>query len=460
MSAGLGHNDSMLLRELFRLAWPVLVAQLAVMANGVADTVMAGRLSAIDLAAVGIGASVYITVFVTAMGVLLALSPMVAHHYGAGRSAAVGAEVRQAAWLALFLAVVVVVLLRNPEPFLALSRLQPEVEDKVRQYLDAVSWSAPPTLMFRVYYGFSSGIGQPRPVMVLNLLGLLLKVPLNAVFMFGMLGAPAMGGPGCAVASAITGWLVFLTMLWWCRRNAEYAPYRLFARLEAPSWRAMKPLVSLGLPIGATFLVDVTAFTFMALFVARLGPAVSGAHQIASNLAALAFMLPMALGNATGVLAGHALGAGDPARARRAALAGLATGAVLALAVAAAISLLAPQIAGLYTPDAGVGGIATTLIAWVALYHVFDGVLAVAVNVLRGYKKATVPMVIYALALWGVGLGGGYVLGLTELAGPARGAEGYWQAAAASLAFAGVLVTGYLLRISAYRVPVAAATSP
>ncbi|MBL8490000.1 MAG: MATE family efflux transporter, partial [Rhodocyclaceae bacterium] len=89
----------MLLRELFRLAWPVLVAQLAVMANGVADTVMAGRLSAVDLAAVGIGASVYISVFVTAMGVLLALSPMVAHHYGAGRSDAVGAEVRQAAWL-------------------------------------------------------------------------------------------------------------------------------------------------------------------------------------------------------------------------------------------------------------------------------------------------------------------------------------------------------------------------
>ncbi|MBL8490798.1 MAG: MATE family efflux transporter, partial [Rhodocyclaceae bacterium] len=176
--------------------------------------------------------------------------------------------------------------------------------------------------------------------------------------------------------------------------------------------------------------------------------------------AALAFMLPMALGNATGVLAGHALGAGNPARARRASLAGLATGAALALAVAGTIALLAPQIAGLYTPDAGVAGIAATLIAWVAVYHVFDAVLAVAVNVLRGYKKAAVPMVIYALALWGVGLGGGYVLGLTDLAGPARGAEGYWQAAAASLALAGVLVTGYLLRISAYRAPAAAATSP
>ena len=111
-----------MLRELYRLAWPVLVAQLAVMANGVADTMMAGRLSAEDLAAVGIGASVYITVFVTAMGVLLALSPVVAHHYGAGRRKEIGADLRQAAWLALFLAAAVVLLLRFPDPFLALSR--------------------------------------------------------------------------------------------------------------------------------------------------------------------------------------------------------------------------------------------------------------------------------------------------------------------------------------------------
>ncbi|MBL8488342.1 MAG: MATE family efflux transporter [Rhodocyclaceae bacterium] len=449
----------MMLRELYRLAWPVLVAQLAVMANGVADTMMAGRLSAEDLAAVGVGASVYITVFVTAMGVLLALSPVVAHHYGAGRREEIGADIRQAAWLAMFLAVAVVLLLRFPDPFLALSRLRPDVDAKVRDYLDAVSWSAAPMLMFRVFYGFSSGIGQPRPVMLLNLLGLLLKVPLNAVLMFGLLGAPRLGGPGCAVASAITGWLVFLAALWWCRRNPEYAPYGLFARFEAPSWMAMKPLVSLGLPIGATFLVDVTAFTFMALFVARLGPEVSGAHQIASNLAALAFMLPMALGNATGVLAGHALGAGDRPRARQAALAGLGVGFAMALVAAAAIALFSRQIVALYTPDATVGAIAGSLLLWVALYHVFDGVQAVAVNVLRGYKKATVPMVIYAVSLWGIGLGGGYVLGLTDLAGPARGAVGYWQAAGASLAMAGVLVTLYLLRISAYPSPAPARTT-
>ncbi len=437
-----------MLRELYRLAWPVLVAQLAVMANGVADTVMAGRLSAEDLAAVGIGASVYITVFVTAMGVLLALSPVVAHHYGAGRRKEIGADIRQAAWLALFLAAVVVLLLRFPEPFLALSRLRPEVDAKVRDYLDAVSWSAAPMLMFRVFYGFSSGIGQPRPVMMLNLLGLLLKVPLNVVFMFGLLGAPRLGGPGCAVASAITGWIVFSTMLWWCTRNAEYAPYGLFERFEGPSWKAMKPIVSLGLPIGATFLVDVTAFTFMALFVARLGPEVSGAHQIASNLAALAFMLPMALGNATGVLAGHALGAGDRRKARHASLAGLGVGFAMSLVVAAAIGLFARPIAVLYTPDANVGTIAAGLILWVAAYHVVDGVQAVAVNVLRGYKKATVPMVIYAVSLWGVGLGGGYVLGLTDLAGPARGATGYWQAAAASLLLAGGAVVAYFLAVS------------
>jgi MATE family multidrug resistance protein len=314
-------------RELLHLAWPVLIAQAAVMANGVIDTLMAGRLSPVDLAAVGIGASIYATVFVTAMGVLLALTPVVSHHYGAGRYTEIGADVRQCAWLALGLSLLAFAVLKNPDPLLNFSRLTPEVELKVRAYLDGVAWAVPGVLFFRVFFGFTTGIGRPRPVMAFNLLGLLLKVPLNWVFMYGHFGLPAMGGAGCGWSTAVIMWTV-ATLAWlWCRRDADYAPYDVFARFDPPRPAALRELLVLGLPMGATFMVDVTAFTFMALFIARLGPEVSAAHQIAANVAVFVFMVPIALGSATGVLVGQALGAGESRRARHAGLLGLASAA-------------------------------------------------------------------------------------------------------------------------------------
>lgn len=437
-----------MLRNLFHLSWPVLIAQLAVMANGVIDTIMAGRLSAIDLAAVGIGASIYIAVFVSAMGVLLALTPTVAHLYGGTRHAEIGEEVRQSAWLALFLAGIVIVVLRHPEPFLLLSRLTPAVETKVRAYLDAVSWSVLPSLLFRVFYAFSTGIGRPRAIMAFNLIGVMLKVPLNMLFIYGTFGFPALGGPGCAVSTAVISGLSCLLAWSWCAAADEYRPYRIFAGLSMPRLAKLASLLKLGLPIGATFFVDVTAFTFMALFIARLGPATSGAHQIAANLAALTFMLPLALGNAASVLAGQALGANDPRRAQHAGLTGMA----VALALGAVTSLMlwfgAGTIAGLYSKDNEVRQAATVLIGYVAVYHLFDALQAVAVSLLRGYKKTAVPMVIYAVALWGVGLGGGYLLGLTDWIARPSGAAGFWLAAILSLALAGVLVAGYFVRIS------------
>lgn len=443
-----------LVGELVRLGWPVLIAQLAVMANSVIDTVMAGRYGTLDLAAVGIGSSIYFSVYVALMGVLLALTPIVAHLYGAGRHADIGEELRQSAWLAAALALVSLALFAYPEPFLAVARLELVVEVKVRAYLHALAWSVPASLLFRVFYCFSTAISRPRTVMALTLVGLVLKVPANWVFMYGNLGAPELGSTGCAVATALIYWIVCALAWVWCWFEPGYRPFRLFARWSWPNAKALGRILSLGLPIGLTFLIDVTGFTFMALFIARLGALYSAAHQIAANLAALTFMLPLALGNAASVVVGQSLGARQPARARAAGFAGLALALVCAAVVSAGLYFFANRIAGLYTGDAALRRVAAGLIAFVAVYHLFDAVQAVVVNVLRGYKRAVVPMLIYAIALWGVGLGGGYAVGLTsvDLAWlglyPPLGVPGFWLAAIASLALASSLVTAYFLRVS------------
>ncbi len=434
--------------ELIRLAGPVYVAQIAMMANGVIDTVMAGRLSAVDLAAVGIASSIQVTILMSLMGVLLALPPLVAHIYGSGKLAEVGREIHQSVWVSLVIGVIAVLLLRNPAPFLAISDLQPAVEAKVRAYLDASAWGVPAAIAFRIYFGLFTGIGRPRSVMHFNLAALLLKLPLNAMFMYGWLGAPALGAPGSAVATSIDYWLIAALAWGWCLYSPRYAAFRLRTRIAPPDPTAIAAFLKLGVPIALTFVADVTAFTFMALFIARLGPVVSAAHQIAASLAAFAFVLPLSIGNATAILAGQALGAGRPQLARQMCGRGIGLGMAFGIVVSLTLWLGAGRIAELYTNDLHVQLLAAPLIVLVGYYHLADALQAVAVNALRGYKRSAIPMLIYTTCLWGVGLGGGVLLGLTDRLGPARGAPGFWLAAIVSLGLVAGLVALYLDRVS------------
>jgi len=436
-------------RDIARLAWPIFIAQIAILANGVIDTVMAGRYSTLDLAAVGIGTSVYVTLFITLMGVLFALTPTIAQLQGGGRHAEIGEEVRQSAWLALALAAISLAALTHPGPLLGLSKLAPDVEAKTRAYLDAVAWGVPAALLFRVFAAFLTAISRPRAVMALNLLGLALKVPLNWAFMYGKLGLPELGGAGCGAATSAIAWIVCAVAWLWCYLARDYARYGVFARWSWPRLKAQWQLVALGVPIGATFFVDVTAFTFMALFIARFGALYSGAHQIAANLAALCFMLPLSIGNAASVLVGQAIGADEPGRARATGVTALALGTGCGILLGATIFLAAAPIVRLYTADPAVRAIAAGLLAYVAVYHVFDAVQVVVVNVLRGYKHALVPMLIFGVALWGIGLGGGYALGIAGIGvGAPSGASGFWLAGVIGMALAATLVTTYFLRVS------------
>ena len=460
-------------KQIVHLGWPVLVAQLATMANSVIDTVMAGHYSARALATVGLGSSIYFSIFITLMGILIALSPVTAQHFGAGRHAAITHDVRQGLWMALMLSAIGIVLLRFPDPFLTLSGMRPDIAADVRTYLQALMWAAPAMLAFRVFASFSTAVSQPRAVMVIQLLGLLLKIPLNWILMYGKFGVPEMGGIGCAWALAIEAWLMLAAALLWLRFGPGLRRYQVFAQVDPIDWRAQWQIIKLGLPIGISFLIDVTSYTFMALFIARLGEAHSAAQQIAANLGALAYMVPLAIANAAAVVTGQLIGAGDMQRARAAGWTGLGICLITSLCVAALILTLHTPITRAYTADAQVAALAGPLAALVAVFHVFDALNAVAANVVRAYKKAVVPMVAFALALWIVGLGGGYMLafGASTAAGAGGGAasstgtvgntaaalapllsplgaQGFWIGAIAGMALAAAICAAYFNLVS------------
>ena len=444
-----------LLRGIYDLAWPVLVAQLAVMAFALIDTLMAGRYATEDLAAVGIGASIYFSVFVALMGVLLAVTPIAAQLLGAGRFHAIGEQVRQAGWLTVVLAALSVIVFSYPDPLLALIGASSAVEAKVRSYLAIAAWGAPAGLGFRLFASYTTAVSLPRPMMLLNLAGLAVKVPLTVVFVFGYLGVSPMGAAGCALATTIVNWLLCIFAWVWCAVAADYRRYAVFARWSWPCWRDQVRLLALGVPIGMTIMVDVTAFTFMALFIARLGAVNSAAHQIAANVAALMYMLPLALGNAVSVLVGQAIGARAFPLARNTGFMGIGIAIVLAVVTGSALALSAGNVAALYSSDDAVRTLAATLLLIVGGYHLFDAILVVAVSALRGYKRTVVPLVFNVLGLWGVGLAGGYALGLTDAldlrwAGMATplGTPGFWMAAVVGMLVATIGIVGYFFMVS------------
>jgi MATE family multidrug resistance protein len=440
--ATLGTNG----RRIAALAWPVLVGQLCVLAFGTVDTLLVARAGTAELAAFAVGAAAYITVFIGLMGVVMAISPIAGQLYGAGEHAKAGRQVHQALWVAAGLAVLGSSLLAFPYPFLALSRVGPEVADKVRGYLLALAFSLPASLLFTVYRGFNTAVSRPKAVMKLQLGGLALKVPLSAALVFGVpsLGVPALGVTGCGIATCIAMWAQLLAAVAVLRRDPFYAPFRLGGRgLDRPDARALREHIKLGLPMGASILVEVTGFAFMAIFIARLGSTPVAAHQLAANLVSVMFMVPLALSSATSTLVAQQVGAGQVVQARRMGWHGLLIGCGVAAAMGLIVFVFRAPVLGLYTRDASVVAAALPLVAWLVVFHVADAAQTVAAFVLRAHKVVTVPMLIYVGALWGVGLGGGYALAF-NLSGTVpkalQGAPGFWMASTVGLVVAGSLL--------------------
>ncbi|MHA7202981.1 MATE family efflux transporter, partial [Burkholderia pseudomallei] len=305
------------IRRIAGLAWPVLVGQLAIIAFGVIDTAMVGRFSALDLAALGLGMSIYVSIYIGLTGILSALQPIAGQLYGARRYAEIGEEVRQAMWLAVLLAAPGFLLLHFPHPLLRLAHAPAELTDRTVAYLRILSFGLPASLLFRIYNALTNAAGKPRLAMILQVGALAVKVPLNLWFIFGGLGVPALGGPGCGLASTLINWALAIVGFTLLARLDVFEPLAIFARFTRPVWHRQKALLVLGVPMGLSYLIEVTSYTFMALFIAQFGTTTLAGHQIAGNIGAVLYMTPLSIGVASSTLVARALGAGrfDEARA-------------------------------------------------------------------------------------------------------------------------------------------------
>lgn len=437
-------------KTLALLGAPILVAQLAQMANAVIDTVMAGHASAEDLAGVGIGASLWVPVLLLFIGVLSALQPTISGHRGAGEFARIMPVTWQGLYIAGVASVVMILLLVNTRPVLDLLRLDAQTADITHGYLAAFAWGIPPLLALHALRGLTDGLGHTRVIMVFSLLNTLFNLPLNYIFIYGKLGLPAFGGIGCGWAATLANYISVLALLVYLNRSKAYAQFHLLSGWVAPHWKEIKQLLRLGLPIGFTMFVEVSMFAFIALFLAPLGPKVVAGHQIVLNVISLLFMVPLSLGMALTLRISFLLGAQAPQQARLLARSALLLALGMALVYVPFLLAFRSAIASLYTGDTEVRAVAIYLLGFAAIFQVADVIQVTAINALRGYRDTRVPMLIILLSFWIVAFPVGYFLTFTDVLGPSMGAAGFWIALIVGLAIASVLLTWRLFRVSRF----------
>lgn len=426
-----------------RHALTVLTGQLAVMAFGVTDTIVAGRHGEASLAALSVGSAIFISVYVALMGILQTLMPVWAEQRGARNPGAIGKSLRQALYLCAVASAVGMFILLSPGPLLRWTEVPQALRTDVGRYLAVLALALPPALLFRIYSTLNQAIGRPQLVTWLQVGSLFIKLPLSIWFTFGGAGLPAQGVVGCAWATFVVNVSMLVLAFWLLRTQDLYAPLRIWQRMERPHWPTILGFARLGVPAGLAILVEVTSFTLMALFIARQGTVATAAHQIAANVAAVLYMVPLSLAIATSARVSYWLGAGNTAQARGVVFIGFRLSALIGVALTAILLIANEALAGLYSSSAAVVGVTGGLLLWVAAYHAADAVQTLCVFVLRSYRVTIAPLVVYCLLLWGAGLGGGYVLAYHGFGpwAPMGSPAPFWAASALALAItAGLFV--------------------
>lgn len=434
------------LKVISRHAGTVLVGQLAIMAFGVADTVIAGRYSDQALAALSVGSALYISVYVGLIGIVQALLPIWSEMLGARRHEAVGASVRQSMYLCGFIVAAGMAAMLFPGALLRWAQVPELMRDEVQHYLAVLAFAFAPSLLFRIYSTFNQALGKPLLVTWLQVGALLVKIPLSIWLVAGGAGVEPMGAVGCAWATLIVNYLLLVLAVLMLRTRPLYTPYRLWERMERPDWSQIGNFARLGIPGGLAYLVEVTSFTLMALFIARLGTVASASHQIASSVAAVLYMMPLSMAIACSARVSFWIGAGRPDYAKRVVLLGLKLTGVAALTLAAFVSMAGPLLASWYSGSPEIVALASSLLVWVAFYHVADATQALTAFLLRCYRITIVPLALYGVLLWGLGLLGGYRLAYEGIAGhPAtQSAASFWAASTVAIALVAACFLGLL----------------
>ena len=423
------------LREMARIAAPIVLVSVGIQAMGVVDALMVGRLGGYAIASVALGNFYFFNVSIFGIGLLYAIDPVVAQGVGSGDRVAVARGVQRGVLLALASAVVIMLALLPGEWVLGALDQPADVVGPTAEYTRRRLLGAVPFLLFNVGRQTLQAMGPVRPIVFAVLAANVVNALANYALIYGHFGLPALGVVGAGWATAIANWTMSALLLWlaWPLLRDTLRPWHR----ESLAWAPLRRMVGIGAPIGTQWFFEAFAFGITTIFMGWMGTASLAGHEIALNMAALTFMVPLGFSGAAAAVVGRAIGRGDLPAARRDAAAAIVC-AVLFMSGSATVFLLVPEyLASRYTADAATLAVAVSLIPIAGVFQVFDGTQAVTSGVLRGTGDTRIPAILHMVAFWGVGVPLGAALGF----GTSLRERGLWWGLTAGLAAAAVLQT-------------------
>ena len=426
--------------QISRIALPIIAAQLLQMSMGVIDTVMAGRIDALSIAAIALGASIWFFIILIGIGILMAFTPIISQHIGADNHPLIREELRQGIWLSITVGLCLIILIVLLAQIMPVLGIKENIIPAASDYIIWVAWSLPFTCLYMVPRTFNEANGNTLPMMWIQLAVLPLNVLGNYLFMYGSFGFPEMGASGAALSTGIAQAVGCIALYYYTVHAPRFQTYDLRKRMTPPDWSHIFRIFKLGFPIAIATAMESGLFTATALLMGRFGVDAAAGHQIAINVASLAFMVPLGVSMSLTVRVGQAIGAKQMLTAKQRGILGIQVCGLITCTSAFILWQFGDTIASWYTHETVVVGIATQLLALAALFQIVDGLQVGAVGVLRGFKDTTIPMLIAVFCYWVIGMGTALWFGVFGEMGPA----GLWLGLVTGLFFAAIALNARL----------------
>ena len=412
-------------KQLIKIGVPIFGSQMSYMLMGATDVVVAGRASANDLAGLALGTAFGNAIWFFVSGVIFSVTPIIAQLYGAKKFIEIGKKLREILWIALFLSIFIVLIFTNLDLILDQLPTKKGITKISGDYLKAVSIG---TAFFTIYTClrcYSEGMTLTKPIFVIAFCGMLLNIPLDIIFVYGLFGAPKLGGVGCGIATSIIGFLMMITLIIYINVSKNYKETKPFSEFTPFSMETTKEVFKLGLPIGIGIFFELSMFSGAAIILSVFGEIVVAGHTVAINIASLFFMVPLSIGLAAATRVGNLIGEKNPNQAKFASFSAIYLCSFTALINSIIILLFGSFIVGLYTTEVLVKELAITLILFAAIFQLPDGVQMGALGSLRGYKDTFAPMILLFISFWIFAMPIGYFLTNYGFNNPLE-AEGMW----------------------------------
>ncbi|MGE4589016.1 MAG: MATE family efflux transporter [Acidaminococcaceae bacterium] len=420
----ISENTRAKLRDILSVMLPIFVTQLAVMGMSFFDTVMSGQAGAADLAGVAIGSNIWMPIFTSLNGILMALMPIVAQHVGASRRKEISHAVMHGIYLAFIIGIIVIFAVWFfIDDALLIMKLEPNVQRIAAEYFKALTLGIIPIFICSILRGFVDTLGYTATTMRIFLLTLPLNVVFNYIMIFGKFGFPRLGGVGAGYATSLSYWLVSLFFLFVINRIDKLRSYNVFLTWRQFSVKLIKEHLHIGIPIGISIFFETSIFGVVALFMAKFGTIAIAAHQAAINFTSLLYMLPLSFSLALTILVGIKVGAKKYDEAAAYGRIGIMTNLTLALFFVLLLAFGREYVAKLYSQDQKIIKLAGEFLFYAAFFQLLDGTATPIQGILRGYKDVKAAFYASLFAYWGICLPLGYILDVYFGHGP----YSYWQ---------------------------------